>query len=173
MTKSPAVGSRRGNWTRLCAAPKEVSAGLLVFRHREEVEVLLGHPRRPVLGQEGCRGHGLYPKASSAKEKITWSRHAANSPKRTNLAAAAGDARELTPVNLKSGEDRARLRAVSRSRPWRLRQQHILKSNGRRNPAGGKASRRSTASPISRCRSRRPKSSPISCRLLKELEKLL
>src|ERR1700739_240035 len=99
MTKSPAVGSRRGIGP-FMRRPKEVSAGLLVFRHRKELEVLLGHPGGPFWAKKDA-GVWTIPKGVSGQGGDRLAAAGRNSPEAANLAAPA-DARALSPVNLKS-----------------------------------------------------------------------
>jgi predicted NUDIX family NTP pyrophosphohydrolase len=82
--------------------PKEVSAGLLVFRHREELEVLLGHPGGPYWAGKDA-GTWTIPKGlvGQGEDHLVAARR--EFTEETNLAAT-GDATALTPVNLKSGK---------------------------------------------------------------------
>jgi predicted NUDIX family NTP pyrophosphohydrolase len=82
--------------------PREVSAGLLVFRHREEVEVLLGHPGGPFWARKDA-GTWTIPKGVVGQGEDILAAARREFAEETSLAAP-GEAKALQPVNLKSGK---------------------------------------------------------------------
>ena len=129
----------------------EISAGLLAFRRRNGLEVLLAHPGGPFWAKKDD-GAWTIPKGVVEPDADLLATAQREFTEETNLAAV-GDFTPPAPVKQKSGKlvhafafeadlDLAALPATP------------SRSNGRRNRGGARAFRRSIASPTSPCRSR-------------------
>ena len=131
---------------------KEISAGLLAFRRKNELEVLLAHPGGPFWAKKDD-GVWTIPKGlvEPGDDLIAAARR--EFAEETNLIAD-GELIALAPVNQKSGKTVHAFAFEADFDLARLCQQRIPDRVAAAIRAGSKASRRSTASPISRCRSR-------------------
>ena len=131
----------------------QISAGLLAFRRRDdEFEVLLAHPGGPFWAKKDD-GAWTIPKGLVDPGEDFLDAARREFGEETNLAAPGEiEMMALAPVNQKSGKA---VHAFAFEADFDLTRfaSNTLRWNGRRNPDGGKTFRRSTVSPISRCRS--------------------
>ena len=104
------------------ARKDEISAGLLAFRRRDEIEFLLAHPGGPFWARKDD-GAWTIPKGLVRPDDLLDRR--APRIQRGNRIDRAGAVRAAAAGPAEERQDRAWLRLRGRSRPDEIRQQHV------------------------------------------------